>query len=327
MTCVPVPTGWSPGRNTGESERAAAERLLTEYPGTTAIRKFFDTATISATDGLLAADLPEGLRVALSVPGGTVPSNAGAVVGALADRGLCVDWIQAHEPEKKITPAAFLAAHVRLNEIFPRTDSLRVDGTLRIATAMTVQRARIFAPEDLRRFVTPDLAKLIDVMGWDWYPSYDNKSDIDHYEDPAEATALMLSFREEIGVEDWGFYEIHHGRMKEPEFAVTTDTTGVGCAQWMLDTYAYSVQNGCVAWLHFHTSGGRLTVPGAVREPEYAALRDMITSSSSMGGDMTPDPAHPQYVFGYEAGWKNGNETGRRELADRITTYVTTQRP
>jgi len=339
---VPLPTGWSPGRNEGESEAEAAARLLVEYPGTTGVRKFFGTSTINSGAGALGV-LPNhaGMRVSISFEQLTVPVNLRGEVIELVQRGFEVDVIGYHEFEKKVTPTQLLSVYRQLDTMFPRSDPLRAAGTVQLVVVATVQRARVYAPDDLRRFITPDLAQLVDIIGWDWYPSYAKKSDIDHYEDPAEAFALMLSFGDEVGVPAWGLYEENHERITEANgFAVNLDPSGVMCADWMLRSYRWAVQNRCVRWLHFHTSGGRLTAPGNVRAPEYNALLEMIAMSGPVTEPVPgPDPVHPQYVYGYDAGLAVGTDAGRaaglsegriegaRSFADGVTAYVADQRP
>lgn len=304
MTAL-LPTGWSPGRNEGESEAEACARLLGEYPGTTGVRKFFGTSTINSTAGALGA-LPNGsgIRVALSFEQLTVSSNLRQEVSELVARGFGVDVIGYHEFEKKVTPEQLLSVYRQLDAVFPQGDPLRVGETVQIVVVATVQRARVYQPGDLRRFITPELAKLVDRIGWDWYPSYAEKKFIDHYEEPAEAFALMVDFAAEMSVPRWGIYEFNHERVLEANgFAVDLDPSGQLCAEWMVQAYDFASLNGCDRWYHFHTSGGRLTAPGNVRAPEYDALLSMIARSGPpVASEEVPDPTHPQYAFGYDRG-------------------------
>lgn len=310
-----IPTGWNPGRHGSESELAAAQRLMQEYPDTTAIRKFFDGPLGAPDEGALGV-APVGSRVVVSwVHSATMP-QVGSFVTALLQRGLMVDLCVAHEPEKKITPQQLLDANRALDSQIPHTLDARRTGQVRLAACMTVQRARVYNPADLRRFVTPDLAEVIDVLAWDWYPSYAPKGEIDHYESPAEAFDLVESFSTEMEL-PWAVYEFNHSRILEANgFAVNLDTTGQQCADWMGDAYNWAVENGCTTWCHFHKGGGSLTDPAAPRHPEYAALKDMMRSS------FEPDPNHPQYLAGYQV----GVDSGKVRAYDAMQDWLDNQR-
>lgn len=329
-----IPTGWNPGKHPGETEVDAATRLVKEYPGTTAIRKFFDGALGPANEGALSV-AKAGMRVIVSWLYSATMPNVVPFVDTLLAQGIDVDLCVAHEPEKKITPEQLLSAN-RIIEGQLRNHPQR--SRIRIAACVTVQRARIYQPSDLERFFTSSLAEVIDVLAWDWYPSINYKGQIAEYEHPDTALELCSGYSASLGL-PWAIYEINHERILESNgFAVDLDPDGTKCAQWMRQMYDRAILDGATVWTWFHKGGGDLTMPGTNlatgeplrRDPEADALRQMIAG-------FQPDPNDPQYQAGYEAGWKQGNTQGyeggyavgmtdgRTQILDDLTEWTNQQ--
>lgn len=315
-----IPTGWNPGRHplpdgSTENEAQATTRLLKEYPNTTAVRKFFDGPLGSPTDGALGVVGP-GIRVAVSwAYSATMPDVRPFVNHLLYTRRVAgVDLCVSHEPEKKITPEQLLKANQSL-DAQTSTHPARADGTLRIAACMTVQRARVWEPADLGRFATRQLASVIDLLAWDWYPSYDKVSNIEDYEDAASAYDLLIGYSQDLDV-PWAIWESNHARItKANGFPIDLDLDGQMCAEWMQDIHLYAQDNGCVSWHQFHKGGGDLTYPGLERTPEYHALNEMMSHFQL-------DPSHPQYKAGYEM----GVSAGSKRAYDTVIEFAKIQR-
>lgn len=254
--------GWATARYEGETWSQAHNRMLSQYPGTSAMRVFMAPGKgIASWSSELMQSIPDHVDLIFSWK--DWPVNIAGWLDAMPDRTgrtwLCVN----HEPEQGTSAGDPTVAeyHFRWSQLItalaghPRR---REVGLVPIHTHYWAH----WGGGDWRTWWSDAMADGCDGIGWDVY----HRGWVSPYDGPAEILALCRDSAEELGL-PWLMPEFGSARLD-------SDPDGEGRAAWLTDMVTLAHAGGCRAACWYHHDAGDLTDTTA----ERVALTQLITT-------------------------------------------------
>jgi hypothetical protein len=342
--------GMCPGVKSGENEVQAEARQRAYYGDYRVNRIFFPETLMgqensnarSARTIIAEMNPDEDLIVSCKLVGSEFPARVTELKSHRTGRGRTRIIIH-HEPEGDLTVAAY---NTKWNTALPTLEAEKAwlePGTCHTAFWSRKVDANGVRENDWRDWIPSNSAvqRLLKFVSADLYPSAGRptKSKPKYYEPPGAHQSPYGAWQEigfcgildemldELRGPQWpnitselegGIAEINHERPGStwPTGFANSDPAGQDNAAWLNDVLEHA--DGRYAFFtHFHKGGGILT--DRTPQTEAQLLRSWIRSTYDdvEAPEVTePDPTHPQYRYGYDAGVAARNDVAQREIAE-----------